>query len=164
MASNRVLLDTSAFLDTVRSSGVKGVAIDEVESITRDFLECCYEDLAKAPRHLDGEDVCLLLREMLPRHFGVADPRAASVEAVLGAYLQYLEETCVVPGRYEFRRALDENLSAFRDSVAKGEAHQEGVAAMGSGETVRHRVEKTGRNDPCPCGSGKKFKKCCMRL
>ncbi len=20
-----------------------------------------------------------------------------------------------------------------------------------------------GRNDPCPCGSGKKFKKCCMR-
>jgi len=20
---------------------------------------------------------------------------------------------------------------------------------------------KTGRNDPCPCGSGKKFKKCC---
>ena len=21
--------------------------------------------------------------------------------------------------------------------------------------------EKVGRNDPCPCGSGKKFKKCC---
>ena len=23
------------------------------------------------------------------------------------------------------------------------------------------RVEKTGRNEPCPCGSGKKYKKCC---
>ncbi len=23
------------------------------------------------------------------------------------------------------------------------------------------RVEKHGRNDPCPCGSGKKYKKCC---
>lgn len=23
------------------------------------------------------------------------------------------------------------------------------------------RVDKVGRNDPCPCGSGKKFKKCC---
>ncbi|MDO9631303.1 MAG: SEC-C metal-binding domain-containing protein [Humidesulfovibrio sp.] len=23
------------------------------------------------------------------------------------------------------------------------------------------RGPKTGRNDPCPCGSGKKFKKCC---
>jgi uncharacterized protein YecA (UPF0149 family) len=24
-------------------------------------------------------------------------------------------------------------------------------------------VEKLGRNDPCPCGSNKKFKHCCMR-
>ncbi len=24
------------------------------------------------------------------------------------------------------------------------------------------RAEKTGRNDPCPCGSGKKFKRCCL--
>jgi uncharacterized protein YecA (UPF0149 family) len=23
------------------------------------------------------------------------------------------------------------------------------------------RVEKVGRNEPCPCGSGKKHKKCC---
>lgn len=25
------------------------------------------------------------------------------------------------------------------------------------------RVKKIGRNEPCPCGSGKKFKKCCGR-
>lgn len=23
-------------------------------------------------------------------------------------------------------------------------------------------MNKPGRNDPCPCGSGKKFKKCCL--
>jgi preprotein translocase subunit SecA len=22
--------------------------------------------------------------------------------------------------------------------------------------------QKVGRNDPCPCGSGKKYKKCCL--
>lgn len=27
----------------------------------------------------------------------------------------------------------------------------------------RH-VEKVGRNEPCPCGSGQKFKKCCLHL
>ena len=27
-------------------------------------------------------------------------------------------------------------------------------------ETIRRQGEKVGRNDPCPCGSGKKFKKC----
>lgn len=29
--------------------------------------------------------------------------------------------------------------------------------------TKPRRVEKIGRNDPCPCGSGKKHKKCCGR-
>jgi uncharacterized protein YecA (UPF0149 family) len=24
-------------------------------------------------------------------------------------------------------------------------------------------IEKLGRNDPCPCGSGKRFKACCLR-
>ena len=29
-------------------------------------------------------------------------------------------------------------------------------------ETYRRRNKKIGRNDPCPCGSGKKFKQCCI--
>ena len=32
------------------------------------------------------------------------------------------------------------------------------------GETFRKNYTDAGRNDPCPCGSGKKFKKCCMGL
>ena len=28
-------------------------------------------------------------------------------------------------------------------------------------ETVKREGQKVGRNDPCPCGSGKKYKKCC---
>jgi len=28
-------------------------------------------------------------------------------------------------------------------------------------EPIRNRGQKVGRNDPCPCGSGKKYKKCC---
>src|SRR5262249_52977116 len=29
------------------------------------------------------------------------------------------------------------------------------------GFTVRRAAPKVGRNDPCPCGSGQKYKKCC---
>ncbi len=41
-------------------------------------------------------------------------------------------------------------------------------ASKGSGgenkpEPLRNTGRKVGRNDPCPCGSGKKFKACCMR-
>ena len=28
-------------------------------------------------------------------------------------------------------------------------------------KTVKRQAAKVGRNDPCPCGSGKKYKKCC---
>ena len=28
-------------------------------------------------------------------------------------------------------------------------------------KTIRRESAKVGRNDPCPCGSGKKNKKCC---
>jgi SEC-C motif-containing protein len=35
-----------------------------------------------------------------------------------------------------------------------------GQAAV-PGQTVRRETPKPGRNDPCPCGSGKKYKKCC---
>lgn len=28
---------------------------------------------------------------------------------------------------------------------------------------VQHDVPDADRNDPCPCGSGKKYKKCCGR-
>jgi len=30
-------------------------------------------------------------------------------------------------------------------------------------EPIRNRGEKVGRNDPCPCNSGKKYKNCCMK-
>ncbi len=37
------------------------------------------------------------------------------------------------------------------------------AAALGSGTTFRRLTSKIGRNDPCPCGSGKKYKQCCGR-
>ena len=38
------------------------------------------------------------------------------------------------------------------------------MAGSGEAQTVQQVVRgtaKVGRNDPCPCGSGKKYKKCC---
>jgi uncharacterized protein YecA (UPF0149 family) len=35
------------------------------------------------------------------------------------------------------------------------------VAAMGSPKVVANAIRGVGRNMPCPCKSGKKFKKCC---
>ncbi|WP_082726629.1 YecA/YgfB family protein [Limnochorda pilosa] len=36
--------------------------------------------------------------------------------------------------------------------------------AAAEGEAFQEVLQRTGRNDPCPCGSGRKFKKCCQAL
>ena len=44
-----------------------------------------------------------------------------------------------------------------------GVSYGVGSSADGSSEEALtpRRVDKVGRNEPCPCGSGKKYKKCC---
>jgi preprotein translocase subunit SecA len=44
-------------------------------------------------------------------------------------------------------------------STAGGELVEEAIQKVSA--PVRREMPKVGRNDPCPCGSGKKFKQCC---
>ncbi len=47
--------------------------------------------------------------------------------------------------------------------LSRGDGVQAGGQTEdGKGITVRREGKKVGRNDPCPCGSGKKYKKCCL--
>ena len=39
----------------------------------------------------------------------------------------------------------------------------EAEAAVKTATPVRRETPKVGRNQPCPCGSGKKYKHCCGR-
>ena len=38
---------------------------------------------------------------------------------------------------------------------------QRSSQANADSEPIRRTAARVGRNEPCPCGSGKKFKKCC---
>jgi hypothetical protein len=42
-------------------------------------------------------------------------------------------------------------------------ANEDGVKNMGKVIPFGRHEQKAGRNDPCPCGSGKKYKKCCLK-
>ncbi|HRR26313.1 MAG TPA: preprotein translocase subunit SecA [Acidobacteriota bacterium] len=53
--------------------------------------------------------------------------------------------------------------SAFEEGEGAGAQRAAARGGAGTVRTVVRSVPKVGRNDPCPCGSGKKFKKCCGR-
>ena len=56
---------------------------------------------------------------------------------------------------------LQKNEEVKRERVAKGMT--ESVGGDGTVKKQPRKVAKIGRNDPCPCGSGKKYKQCCGR-
>ena len=58
------------------------------------------------------------------------------------------------------QKAVQAWIEKTRERITSGELKEvpDGGAKQ---ETVVKSGPDVGRNDPCPCGSGKKFKKCC---
>jgi len=61
--------------------------------------------------------------------------------------------------RIQIRR--EEELERMEQRRQKQAALQFGRGGEGKAQTVKRKSKKVGRNDPCPCGSGLKHKKCC---
>jgi uncharacterized protein YecA (UPF0149 family) len=64
-----------------------------------------------------------------------------------------------------YRKMLVDGVDVKNDKEVKKWLKKHPEAAKGGEdhkvETVRRAEPKVGRNDPCSCGSGKKYKKCC---
>lgn len=73
---------------------------------------------------------------------------------------------CYAPGSEREEAPQPEAMSSVVSEFPPQEPDLEMAPADRSGwaeprEPYRRAMPKVGRNDPCPCGSGKKFKKCC---
>jgi preprotein translocase subunit SecA len=60
-------------------------------------------------------------------------------------------------------RAIKEDAAPASEIERQQQAAIAGTEADKKLEPIRNMAPKVGRNDPCPCGSGKKYKQCCMR-
>ncbi len=54
----------------------------------------------------------------------------------------------------------DATNAAFAGADEDQRAAMKAQGSDGKAETIRREQPKVGRNDPCPCGSGKKYKQC----
>ena len=157
MSTKDRTLAVAAFLDSPHAVKLAPKARDAAKHSVESFLTCCYDRLGKAPKHLDGHDAHHVLGHLLPEFFAVGDPRAPHVPDALRAYLDHLEETEVVTGAFELRQGFEATVPEFLEVVETGQAaHHHAPKA----DPVVYGAPKLGRNDPCSCGSGKKYKKC----
>ncbi len=61
----------------------------------------------------------------------------------------------------ELNKLRREFFTADSQEALVAEMDERKTELKAKGEVVIRRT-KIGRNDPCPCGSGRKFKKCCV--
>lgn len=158
MSEPRVLLDAAEFMDSAHALRIDSANTEGIRTITQRFLRVCYEDLGKAPRQLHGDEMESVLCHHLPRQFGKKDPLADAAPEVLRAYIHHLDDTGILSHRYELEQAIHSSAELFLAVVATGSAV---APSQDKQKPFVHGANKTGRNDPCPCGSGKKLKKCC---
>jgi len=62
-----------------------------------------------------------------------------------------------------FSVKIVENQEVERKEIAKNISTNRGQDTSAVKKPVKRAEKKVGRNDPCPCGSGKKYKNCCGR-
>ena len=157
MAHKQVALDVTAFLDSREARSLHGIKPEQLRRLAEIVIGLCYDDLGKSPRLIDGEDVRALLTRLIPARLGRRDALAPHVPAVVAAYLDHLEATQVVTQAFEIRRALDATVPEFFAAVESGRFANQLAPQQ---DPFVHGAPKLGRNDPCSCGSGKKYKKC----
>lgn len=114
-----------------------------VDQATEDWFECLEDD-----RSEDAEEQINYLDERLfPLMVLTGEAEAAARE--------HGEEWPEGEERAEIEQDCEEDLPQAVVDIYRFWQAKRGVA------TIRNDEPRIGRNDPCPCGSGKKFKQCC---
>ncbi len=154
---------------------------EEVATLLKGRAEALYQKREEA---FGSEIMRELERVVLLRSVDLhwMDHIDAMHELKRGIYLRsYAQHDPVVEYRHEGFAMFDEMIAQIREETARailtvqvrlqeGQPQREQVAKpdenTGDGSLAKKPMRagtKVGRNDPCPCGSGKKYKKCCGR-
>lgn len=137
--------DSSAFRDH------PSLVQEYAPQVLQTFLEAACAARDVDPGDIEERD----LRAALVQHVArieMAGSARADVPALCASFLGEMQAQGRLAGGESLGRFVGGLKRPFLD------------AASGKGQTIRGPETKLGRNDPCPCGSGKKYKKCCRGL
>ena len=99
----------------------------------------------------------------------IADKLEKEIDALPAMFKAKLKDPAVKERFMTIARRMEAdgvNFKSIRQMKKWMKDHEQELRAEGAPEqhhveTVVHEGPRVGRNDPCPCGSGKKYKKCC---
>lgn len=133
------------------------------EPATRDQIPAILHHFGAAVRQIDADFPDRAAPDTFSRVFADHLPRLTltpaireDVPEVVGRFLEYLQEGGRIGDGYTWA----EQVRQLRVASGPAKPAQSGAKSPPIRNTPQTAV---GRNDPCPCGSGKKYKKCCYQ-
>jgi hypothetical protein len=157
-----VKLEKKEFLGSKAAQPLKEEDDGNLDIMVRLFLECVYIYHDETPRELDASQFRDVVLATLPRRFTGDETYLSRVPGVVRGYVTYLEDHDVLTDPPGFKKVLDEMDKKFAKAVKKVKKGDRIPQDDALGKQIKKKGEEVGRNDPCPCGSGKKYKKCCL--
>ena len=148
--------DVIDFLYNKMLSEYDGKLVDIPEEVTKEFEKAI--TLRVIDTHwMEHINTMANLREGIGlRSYGQVDPLRAYTSEGFELYDDMLNNIDKDVTLYLMRSEIRQNVE--RKQVIKGEAVRD---VNKEKKQSPKRVQKVGRNDLCPCGSGKKYKQCC---
>jgi len=158
--------------DSIKESIMK-VALDMYNKKEQEIGEDRMRDLERVillrvvdTKWIDHIDAMDQLRQGINlRAIGNEDPvRAYQIEGfdMFNEMIKNIQEDTI---KYIYHVTIETDTKRHQVAEIKDTAGPDGVPNRGkvvaTGNTFVRKGEKIGRNDPCPCGSGEKYKKCC---
>ena len=159
---------------------------EDVNFTISTFAEIMYNYCNEFPDEWSEDAMAEVLCDLFPRKLSIGQEFYKNVESILRAFFCFLDIKRLTVPLKRYCRVMIKN---SKDSSNWGTAKKFVMSAMDKGvdlqdkgamnqfmveynrEQMKKHQEKeagkkdhnVGRNDPCPCGSGKKYKKCCGR-
>ena len=154
-------LAKNRYMERMQEAGKIGIDFEKIEK----FVLLKVVD-TNWMNHID--DMQIMKNEIFARGFGNQDPILAYKKDGFEMFDKMIdrirETTCLVllNTKIEVRRPEPKPETKLKNTEAKKYDPSERPQERKIQKTVVNTTKKVGRNDPCPCGSGKKYKNCCM--
>ena len=142
--------------------------------MVKSFLDYLFFDQHKEIRELNNSVAAHFMLEFAPHKLVFTPEAGKDVAEILSKFLIFLETEGYIHNGTDLSSVVKKNNRTFlkllpktrqastKKTAKKSKASKKPEAKKKAGKKAKPEV-KVGRNDPCPCGSGKKYKKCCGR-
>ncbi len=139
-----------------------------VDYVAKSLLDFLFFEEKKEIKEFNETHIQHFMLEYAPRRLTFTGESAKDVPDIVSKFLLFIEDGGHIDNGKQLTNVVKEHKREFlkvtRARETTGRRAQRKAKQKAPKKTTAKMPEneiRAGRNDPCPCGSGKKYKKCC---